>query len=134
MDEEGSRPVAAGAQIPARLRGVGPGWHPLLERLHVQLHVDVPGYRVTDVTEKLGGLRIQVTTGEQAVPEAVRALVAAAVAEASATCEFCGSVGRPRSRKDAPGGWIKTVCEACHADWSAHKILIVSGAVRRRSG
>jgi hypothetical protein len=41
-----------------------------LKRLHAQLIVNVPGYRVTDVTEKLGGLRIHVTTGEQAVPEA----------------------------------------------------------------
>lgn len=116
MDDEGNRSAAAGAQIPARLRGVGPGWHPLLERLHAQLHRDVPGYRVTDVSEKLGGLRLHVATGEQAVPEAVRVLVAASVAEASTTCEFCGAVGRPRSRQDAPGGWIKTVCAPCHAD------------------
>ncbi|MGI3224997.1 hypothetical protein ACRJ4B_14830 [Streptomyces sp. GTA36] len=132
MDDEGNRSAAAGAQIPARLHGVGPGWHPLLERLHAQLNVDVPGYRVTDVSEKLGGLRIHLTTGAQPVSEAVRALVAAFVAEASATCEFCGAVGRPCSRKDAPGGWIKTVCDSCHADWSAHKILIVHGAVRCR--
>ncbi|MEV4228258.1 hypothetical protein AB0J81_14390 [Streptomyces bobili] len=132
MDNEGNRSAAAGAQIPARLCALGPGWHPLLERLHAQLTVDVPGYRVTDVTEKLGGLRIHVATDEEAVPEKVRALVAASVAEAAATCEFCGAVGRPRSRNDAPGGWIKTVCDTCHADWSAHKILIVRGGVLRR--
>lgn len=97
MDNEGNRFAAAGAQIPARLRAVGPGWHLLLERLHAQLTVDVPGYRATDVTEKRGGLRIHVTTGEQAVTEKVRALVAASVTEAAATCEFCGAVGRPRS-------------------------------------
>lgn len=133
MCDEENRSAAAGAQSPARLRGVGPGWHPLLKRLHAQLVVNVPDCRVTDVTEKLGGLRIHVTTGEQAAPEAVTALVAASVTEASATCEFCGAVGRPRSRQDAPGGWIKTVCEPCHADWSAHRILIVAGAVRRSS-
>lgn len=133
MDNEGNRSVAAGAKIPARLRAVGPGWHPLLERLHAHLNADVPGYRVTDVTEKLGGLRIHVTTSEQAVPEEVRALVSASVAEAATTCEFCGAVGRPRARNDAPGGWIKTVCDTCHADWSAHKILIVNGEVLYRS-
>ncbi|EDY55721.1 MULTISPECIES: hypothetical protein [Streptomyces] len=132
MEDQGNRIAGAGAQIPERLRAVGPGWHPLLERLHAQLNVAVPGYRVTDVSEKLGGLRIHVTAGAQSVPDAAMALVAASVTEAAATCEFCGAVGQ-RARKDLPGGWIKTVCEPCHADWSVHKILIVSGAVRRRS-
>ncbi|MFF9178982.1 hypothetical protein [Streptomyces sp. NPDC014793] len=133
MKEEGNRPAANGLQIPARLRAVGPGWHPLLNRLHAQLSMAVPGYRLTDVKEKLGGLRVHVATGEQVVPEEVRALVAAAAAEAAATCEFCGAVGRPRSRSDVPGGWIKTACDSCHTDWSAHKLLIVHGAVLRRS-
>jgi hypothetical protein len=133
VDDQGNRLAEAGAQIPARLRAVGPGWHLLLERLHTQLKEAVPGYRVTDVSEKVGGLRIHVTTGEQTVPEGMRVLVAASVAEAATTCEFRGAVGRARSRKDDPGGWIKTVCDPCHADLSAHKILIVSGAVRHRS-
>ncbi|TQJ37032.1 hypothetical protein [Streptomyces sp. SLBN-115] len=133
MDDEGDRPAASGLQTPARLHAVGPRRHPLLNRLHAQLSMAVPGYQLTDVKEKLGGLRIHVTTGGQVAPEGVSALVAAAAAEAAVTCEFCGAASRPRSRSDVPGGWIKTVCDSCHTDWSAHKILIVHGAVLRRS-
>lgn len=122
-----------GPQPCVRVHVIGPRWHPLPNRLHAQLSMAVPGYQLTDVAEKLGGLRIQVTTGGQVAAEGVSALVAAAAAEAAVTCEFCGAAGRPRSRSDVPGGWIKTVCDSCRTDWSAHKILIVHGAMLRRS-
>ncbi|NEB04242.1 hypothetical protein G3I78_35105 [Streptomyces sp. SID13726] len=52
----GSQPV----QIPERTHAVGPGWRQLLEHLHEQVHAIAPDYRLVDLTEKLGGLRLHV--------------------------------------------------------------------------
>ncbi|CAM5315265.1 putative protein OS=Streptomyces aurantiogriseus OX=66870 GN=GCM10010251_76220 PE=4 SV=1 [Streptomyces aurantiogriseus] len=55
-DSAPARPV----QIPARIHAVGPGWRHLLERLHEQIRTVLPGYRLLDLKEKLGGLRVYV--------------------------------------------------------------------------
>ncbi|MGW9031152.1 hypothetical protein ACWGQ5_45335 [Streptomyces sp. NPDC055722] len=46
---------------------VGPGWHPLLLRLHEQLLALDPGYQVDDLREKLGAARIRITGFEDFV-------------------------------------------------------------------
>ncbi|MEU0602194.1 hypothetical protein ABZ484_28740 [Streptomyces sp. NPDC006393] len=125
----GNRPER---QLPDRLRAVGPGWHPLLMRLHEELLAREPGYRVDDLKEKLGGVRVQVTGVSGGLSTEVRALVAAAEAQSAVTCEFCGAPGRRRPRGDGAAGWLKTVCDSCHAAWIRHAIMIVNGVVRRR--
>jgi hypothetical protein len=48
-------------QLPDQLRAVGPGWHPLLLRLHEHLLALDPGYQLDDLKEKLGAVRIRIT-------------------------------------------------------------------------
>ncbi|MGY6026983.1 hypothetical protein [Streptomyces spinosirectus] len=120
-------------QIPDLAHSVGPGWQPLLARAHQQLCALSPDYVLNDLKEKFGGLRIHIET-EQYDGSALRAVIAAAEEESEHTCEFCGERGCVRSRGDWPGGWRKCVCEACHQEWSAHRILIVRGVVREQRG
>ncbi|MCQ4081964.1 hypothetical protein NGB36_15440 [Streptomyces sp. RB6PN25] len=108
-------------QIPDCLHSVGPGWQPLLMRLHKQLKALASDYRVEDVKEKFGGLRVRVADRFDADGEfdgdwadASSPLIRAAEAMSQTICEFCGAQGQPRSRGDRDGGWIKTVCERCH--------------------
>lgn len=123
-----ARPV----QIPARIHAVGPGWRHLLERLHEQIRTVLPDYRLLDLKEKLGGLRVYVEWPAGSGDTLLRTLIAAAEAEAERTCEFCGAPGRIRTRDDRPGGWRKAVCGTCHSEWSAHRIMLVQGVVRER--
>jgi hypothetical protein len=119
-------------QLPDQLRAVGPGWHPLLLRLHEQLLALDPDCHVDDLKEKLGAVRIRITG--TAAPESAetRALVAAAEEQSATICEFCGAPGRGRTRSDAAAGWIKAVCDNCHRAWSHHTIVIINGSVHCR--
>lgn len=131
MADDPAPPDARPVQIPARIHAVGPGWRGLLKRLHEQIHAVFPGYRLLDLKEKFGGLRVYVE-GLPGSGEALRSLIARAEEEAERTCEFCGAPGRIRTRDDWLGGWRKCVCDACHSDWSARRIMIVCGVVRGR--
>jgi hypothetical protein len=133
MSDSPAAPSTHLVQIPARMHVVGPGWHQLLTRLHQQLCGLAPGYALTGLKEKFGGLRVQVEA-EGIDRPALRAVVAAAEAESVRTCEFCGAPGDVRTRGDAPYGWRKSVCDGCHSRWSEHQILIVHGSVRERPG
>lgn len=116
-------PAAPGAlpvQIPARTHAVGPGWRHLLERLHEQVHAVFSGYRLLDLKEKLGALRVYVE-GPPGSGDILRSLIGPTEAEAERTCEFCGAPGRIRTRDDQPGGWRKAVCGTCHTAWSTHE-------------
>ncbi|WP_329565422.1 hypothetical protein [Streptomyces sp. NBC_01361] len=129
MQDERRRPFD---QLPQQLRAVGPGWHPLLLRLHEGLRVHAADYRVDDLKEKFGTVRIQVSGVPDSAGGEIRVLLAAAEERSAVTCEFCGAAGRQRRRDDASLGWIKTVCDSCHCAWSQHAIMIVGGAVRSR--
>ncbi|MFF3459705.1 hypothetical protein ACFYXH_36500 [Streptomyces sp. NPDC002730] len=131
MADDPAAPDVRPVQIPARIHAVGPGWRGLLERLHEQICAAFPGYCLLNLKEKLGGLRVYVE-GPPGSGEALRSLIATAEEEAECTCEFCGAPGRIRTRDDWPGGWRKSVCGACHSDWSARRIMIVCGVVRGR--
>ncbi|MFI6567066.1 hypothetical protein [Streptomyces sp. NPDC050534] len=120
-------------QLPDRLHAVGPGWHPLLLRLHTQLLAWDADYRVEDLKEKFGALRVHIATASGPPGPEIRGLILSAEEQSAAVCEFCGATGRRRRRGDAPYGWIKSVCESCHAAWSRHAIMIARGAVRRRT-
>lgn len=119
-------------QLPDRLRAVGPGWHTLLLRLHTQLLALEPDYRIYDLKEKLGAVRIHITASSAPVRPEIRSLLTTAEEQSATTCEFCGSPGRRRQRNDDAAGWIKTVCEDCHAAWSEHSIMIANGEVWHR--
>lgn len=107
-------------QIPAFLSQVGPGWHPLLTRLHDQLLALDADYRLDTFTVTLAGLRIAVADrfdihGEfdGAFTDASSALTTAAEAIADATCQSCGCPGRPRFHCGPDGAWLLTLCEQC---------------------
>ncbi|MGW2937498.1 hypothetical protein ACWDA7_38070 [Streptomyces sp. NPDC001156] len=119
-------------QLPDQLSAVGPGWHPLLLRLHEQLLALDPGYQVDDLREKLGAARIRITGTTVPARAETRALVTAAEEQSATVCEFCGASGHRRTRSDAPAGWIKAVCDSCHGAWSHHAITIINGSVHSR--
>lgn len=98
-------------QLPDRLCGVGPGWHPLL--LHTQLRAWDANYRVEDLKEKLGALRVHIATASGPSDPEIRDLIRSAENESATVCEFCGATGRRRG--DTPHGWIKAVCAVRHA-------------------
>lgn len=117
-------------QVLDRLRTVGPGWHPLLLRLHEQIVTMDPGYRIDDLKEKLGAVRVRISG--DAVHSEIRGLILSAEVQSETICEFCGQPGRRRRRGDAESGWIKAVCDGCHAAWSNHSVMIIDGVVRHR--
>jgi hypothetical protein len=57
-------------RLSERLAAVGPGWHPLLLQLHAQLCALDADYKVEDLKEKLGTLRVRITVPESQRPEA----------------------------------------------------------------
>lgn len=132
MSEAESNHGPSPRQIPDSLSAVGPGWHDLLLQLHEHLVGVKPDYRVVDIGEKLGALRVNFGNVPASQRRATGDLLAVAVAQSSATCEFCGGAGNPRRRNDSAAGWIKTVCADCFTMRSQHKIMILGGAVRRR--
>ncbi|WP_369253677.1 hypothetical protein [Streptomyces sp. R35] len=99
-------------------------------RLHTHLLALEPDYRIYDVKEKLGAVRIHITASPAPVRPEIRSLLTAAEEQSATTCEFCGSPGRRRN--DDAAGWIKAVCEDCHAAWSDHSIMIANGEARHR--
>ncbi len=87
---------------------VPPGWFPLLVRMHAEMLRVTPDYRLLQVKEKFGSLRVYVA---QEFPPAVLAQLKRcagfSVAQAWETCELCGSAGRPRP----PEHWVR--CDVC---------------------
>lgn len=119
---------------------VGPGWHPLLMKLHHQLMAIDPGYNVGQIKEKFGGLRAymdwtptnddgspakKATWLDSAGNECSRFLVPAYVAiaqnacaraeeESYRICEECGDPGQHRSEHaNGSGAWERTLCDLC---------------------
>lgn len=94
-------------QIPEHLDDVGRGWHPLLMECHEQLVVLAPDYRVGQLKEKFGGLRLYLD-GSYA-PE-VYPLVHATEEKSHQICEWCGAQGVLRTDRR----WVLTLCDTCH--------------------
>ncbi|MFE4337259.1 hypothetical protein ACFRQM_50605 [Streptomyces sp. NPDC056831] len=124
-------PTAAGAQIPARIHAVVPGWRQLLDGLHEQIRATFPDYRLLDLKEKLGGLRVYLE-GPPGSGDTLRSLTTPAEAEAERTCEFADhpavSALAMTGREDSASG----VWYLPHSAWSAHRIMIIQGVVRGR--
>ncbi|WP_432543957.1 TraR/DksA family transcriptional regulator [Kineococcus sp. SYSU DK002] len=87
----------------------GPGWWPLITRLHESLRAIDPDYTVAAVKEKFGGLRYHadftVAVGG-AEYERAAALVRDAEDESFRVCEVCGRPGAP----DGSAPWVQTLC------------------------
>jgi hypothetical protein len=111
------RPETDLNQIPAHLVFVGEGWRPILTRLHEQVVALVPGYRVAQVKEKFGELRVYLTLDPDLdgnisphVNSHIYGLLDAAEDESRRTCEDCGNPGTQVGM-----GWVKTLCPGCAA-------------------
>ncbi|MFG6402528.1 hypothetical protein [Microbacterium sp. P04] len=97
--------------LPERWAGIdiGRGWWPLLVRLDERLARDDPGYRLLEVTNKLGRVSVRMAH-ESGTPYSpgVRAALRAAKETSSRTCEQCGQRGQIcRLRR----GFITVLCE-----------------------
>lgn len=84
------------------------GWFDLIWRLSEDLDkMDLPeSFSILQVKEKFGTLRFY-TDGET---EESGNRVDEAEEESGRTCERCGKPGERRG-----GGWIRTLCDKCHA-------------------
>lgn len=85
---------------------VGVGWLPLLSDLHDELSGLDPEYRLHQVKEKFGGLRVYYDIKAGVVAEA-RSAVERAEGRAWQTCERCG---RPGSIREITG-WRRVACD-----------------------
>jgi hypothetical protein len=100
----------------------GDGWFDLLWDLSCKLEplirawIDEHGPdghpAAAQVKEKFGTLRFYMTCATDEMYD----LIAAAERESATTCEDCGEPGKRRS-----GGWILTLCDACHAAQEARR-------------
>lgn len=89
---------------------VGPGWLPIVSDLFRRVRQITDLFRVEQVKEKFGRLRMYAsggTTNEE--KEQIRNLILCAELSSSQFCESCGLSGSMRS----DGGWWRTACDAC---------------------
>jgi hypothetical protein len=113
-------PEALGAHVdPAYRSFAGPGWRTILERLHDRLVAIDPSYRLHQVKEKLGILRIYAEQEAHAeapqIREQIEAAIARAVRESATTCERCGRPGRLRGDTEwrRLRHYLLTLCDRC---------------------
>lgn len=123
---------------PARKKGVGKGWHPLLDELHEALAGAGAEYATHQVKEKFGILRVYIevsgewhptmditigdrtlTTHEQGNDPWRRAMsIVHEYEEKSRTvCEECGAPGVLRHSTY----WLHTYCDRCEAEYMAFR-------------
>jgi len=95
----------------------GDGWLPILEDLFEKIDQEVKkaalsSFKVIQVKEKFGGLRVYVSEGN----DSIEALIDAASSKAAVTCEDCGKPGQWRTlNKGKFHGWLRTQCDECFA-------------------
>jgi hypothetical protein len=121
---------AKDGQIPAHADAVGPGWVPLLSRLHDELATLASDYQVEEIGAAFGRLRLHVAERFDADGEfdgefadVSGALIDAAVLESQTTCEACGAEGRARLRGDERGTFIRTMCDECGSSIRMQRVL-----------
>lgn len=124
------RTPANDGQIPAHADAVGPGWVPLLSRLHGELAALAVDYQVEEIGSEFGRLRLHVAERFDADGEfdgefadVSGALIDAAVLESQNTCEACGAEGRARLRGDERGTFIRTMCDECGSSIRMQQVL-----------
>lgn len=96
-------------QIPDHYEDVGPGWRDILRRLHSEIVVRDPDYKVFQVKEKFGGLRVYL----YGMPsDAVRNLIAEAEFRSERTCEECAG----GAQLVCVRGWWRALCRTHELD------------------
>lgn len=98
--------------------GVGDGWLPIIDELDNAIRKVKESYRVAQIKQKFGGLRVYTDSDEVAV---IAELIRAAEVKAQVTCEECGNLGRQTS----VGYWHCVLCPDCE------KVLQERAAERR---
>jgi hypothetical protein len=99
---------------------VGAGWNDILLRLHENIIVKNPNYRIFQIKEKFGTLRFYT---DSLTEEAYKYVEDAEKASAR-TCEECGREGTLRTNRS----WLKTLCDI---DSRIDKFNVASWRVRR---
>lgn len=86
------------------------GWHPMIHELldKIQAIVDREGYdfRVTEIKEKFGGLRVYMDCETEEISRLIREYEQ----KSFSICEVCGESGKTRDLN----GWYKTLCNKCY--------------------
>lgn len=114
-------PEALAAHVDPVYRSfAGRGWRPILERLHDRLLAIDPDYRLHQVKEKRGILRIYAADEDYAETQIlaqIEAAIAGAVRESAVTCERCGQPGRLPERLEwrRLRRYLLTLCDRCVA-------------------
>jgi len=99
----------------------GDGWYELIDELSAALEAEIVKLKesgipteqlpvAAQVKEKFGGLRCYVDNAT----EEMYKLIEAAEEKSFTICEYCGAPGKVR-----PGGWIRTLCDACDEERKA---------------
>lgn len=86
------------------------GWQPIIATLHVALIKLDPDYRLVQVKEKFGTLRIYFDTETDSYKD-MEGLVDKAETDSGKVCEWCG---KEADQMREHGGWWKTLCVECH--------------------
>lgn len=102
----------------------GVGWWPLLEEMHQRLLAVDPGYRLDQVKEKFGLLRVYPNDeryrDKPELETRLEAVINEFVARSGRVCEKCGRPGRLRNRPEEQRRlrWIFTLCDDCSPEMS----------------
>lgn len=97
-------------QIPDWISQVGKGWAPLLRDLHEKLSKLDPGYRVSQVKEKFGSLRVYAVGGSNMVnSDLFQQMINEAERQSETVCENCGAPGEILPTP----GWYLCLCDDC---------------------
>jgi hypothetical protein len=96
---------------------LGAGWWSLLEEMHTRLDAIEPRYRLSQVKEKLGVLRVYLadTSYERSLEVAadLKEVVSEYERRSAEICEHCGGVGQLIELP--PGRTLATLCDRCAA-------------------
>jgi hypothetical protein len=119
-ESEPDLPPALREPVDHRYRNfAGRGWWPLLEEMHERLLTIDPPYRLCQVKEKWGVLRVYVEDKHYVdrpdVLDQIKAVVGEAVGESAVTCERCGEPGRLRNDEEwlSQRHYLLTLCDRC---------------------
>ena len=87
------------------------GWHPIINEAltkieRIIIRDNLPEITISQIKEKLGGLRIYLSSTTPEIEEVIRE----AEGKALTTCELCGKPGYFLSNMD---GWYMTRCDDC---------------------
>lgn len=99
----------------------GPGWFPLIARLHADLLEVDPNYVVLQVKEKFAGLRYYagISTDDRLIQERFSVLLDNAERLSKTICELCGRPAQLAVSDDPEYPVYKTICAACIVEIAA---------------